>query len=77
MISLPLFTMNFDLILTTFFTKHITECLTEIDYSQRNAACEIEKIYHCEDFEDPLSFVQKNQNEDKGVTYVSGSTGLS
>ena len=71
MISLPLFNVNFDLILTIFLRKHITECLTVIDYSQRNAACEIEKIYYCQDFEDPLSFVRKKQNRDKRVMYIN------
>ena len=76
MISLPLFNVNFDLILTISFRKHITECLTVIEYSERNAACEIEKIYHSEDFEDPLSFVRMKQNGDEDVTYINRSIGL-
>ena len=71
MFSLPLFNVNSDLMLNIFLRKHIVECLTVIDYSQRNADCEIEKIYHCEDFEDPLSSARKKQNRNKRVTYIN------
>ena len=68
--------MDFNLILTIPLRIHITECLTVIEHSQQNTACEIKKIYHCEDFEEPLNFVRIKQNGDRDATYINRSIGL-
>ena len=68
--------MDFNLILTIPLRIHITECLTVIEHSQQNTACELEKVYHCKDFEELLNFVRIKQNGDRDVTYINRLIGL-